>query len=299
MKWINILNRLRIGNERIVDLLNGEIPVNNLYLPLKYPFSRSSPPDGWPYKNPNWDYFKSDVFKKPVVNGTGKGFVELISGEQPHTIVLCCSDCEVNPEQAFDTGPGELLVLRVAGCIANTSTIASIEYTLINCRKEAQRYNEEFACIIVVLGHQNCEAVAAAIPGILPTAPVSISDDHGQNINHLLSHISPAVLASPSNASLDYVVKKHVELTMEELILKSTIIRDAVENEEFVTEIIPAFYNSESAKVDFLFPLHRDGTGTDDYYGDEFETHRDTGTSGAGYGEKPLGPPFGPDGDDE
>jgi hypothetical protein len=48
-----------------------------------------------------------------------------------------------------------------------------------------------------------------------------------------------------------------------------------------------------------LFPLHWDGTGTDGYYGDEFETHSDTGTYGAGYGEKTLGPPFGPDGDDE
>lgn len=50
---------------------------------------------------------------------------ELTKGQEPYAIVLSCADSRVVPELAFDTGLGELFTVRVAGNIANSSSIAS------------------------------------------------------------------------------------------------------------------------------------------------------------------------------
>jgi len=154
----------------------------------------------------------------------------LTGGQQPHTIVLSCADSRVVPELAFDTGLGELFVVRVAGNIANTSSMASIEYAVAHCGSK----------VIVVLGHQSCGAVTAAI---------SVGDN-GYNLNHLLAHITPAINASEEGAAIDDVVRKNAELTKEELINRSSIISNAVANQGLV--IAPAYYNLDTGKVDFL-----------------------------------------------
>lgn len=155
---------------------------------------------------------------------------ELTSGQAPFAIVLSCADSRVVPELAFDTGLGELFVVRVAGNIANSSSMASIEYAVAHCGSTA----------IVVLGHQSCGAVTAAIAG----------GDNGYNLNHLLGHITPAIHASPDGAAVDDVVKKNAQLTAEELKNRSKIIGDAVK--AGAVEIIPAYYNLDTGKVDFL-----------------------------------------------
>ncbi len=155
---------------------------------------------------------------------------DLTSGQAPYAIVLSCADSRVVPELAFDAGLGELFVVRVAGNIANSSSIASIEYAVAHCGSQ----------VIVVLGHQSCGAVTAAVNG----------GDNGYNLNHLLSHITPAISASPEGAAVNDVVKKNAELTAKELMNRSSIIGNAVKNGS--VEILPAYYNLDSGKVDFL-----------------------------------------------
>jgi len=155
---------------------------------------------------------------------------ELTKGQQPHTIVLSCADSRVVPELAFDTGLGELFVVRVAGNIANTSSMASIEYAVAHCGSK----------VIVVLGHQSCGAVTAAIAG----------GDNGYNLNHLLSHITPAIHASTEGAAVNDVVKKNAELTVNELKNRSNIIGKAASAGSI--KIVPAYYNLDSGKIDFL-----------------------------------------------
>ncbi len=155
---------------------------------------------------------------------------ELTDGQQPHTIVLSCADSRVVPEFAFDSGLGELFVVRVAGNVANSSSLASIEYAVAHCGSK----------VIVVLGHQSCGAVTAAVGG----------GDNGYSLNHLLSHITPAISASAAGASVNDVVKKNAELNAKELVTRSSIISKAVESGS--VEILSAYYNLDSGKVDFL-----------------------------------------------
>jgi len=155
---------------------------------------------------------------------------ELTSGQNPFAIILSCADSRVVPEFAFDTGLGDVFVIRVAGNVANIESLASIEYAVAHLGTK----------LIMVLGHQNCGAVTAAIAG----------GDNGHNLNILLSHINPAIEKAGENATVNSVVRKNAELVANDLKVRSTIITDAVNNAEL--EIVPAYYNLDSGKVDIL-----------------------------------------------
>jgi carbonic anhydrase len=155
---------------------------------------------------------------------------ELKDGQQPYAIVLSCADSRVVPELTFDTGLGELFVIRVAGNVANAESIASIEYAVAHLGVN----------LILVLGHESCGAVTAAIAG----------GDNGHNLNLLLAHIQPAISAT-DGADVNTVVKKNAELTAGDLTDRSKILRDAVETEKRL-KIISGYYNLKSGSVDYL-----------------------------------------------
>lgn len=171
--------------------------------------------------------FVADKLDGKLQNSTRRE--SLTGGQHPFAIILSCADSRVVPELSFDTGLGELFVIRVAGNTANTSSIASIEYAVAHLGVN----------LIVVLGHESCGAVTAAIGG----------GDNGHNLNHLLAHITPAVAAS-DDPDVNAVVKVNANLTATALAARSAIISDAQANTGL--KIVPAFYNLGSGKVDFL-----------------------------------------------
>ena len=155
---------------------------------------------------------------------------DLTGGQSPYAIILSCADSRVVPELAFDSGLGEIFVIRVAGNVANTSSIASIEYAVAHLGVN----------LIVVLGHESCGAVTAAIAG----------GDNGYNLNHLLAHIEPAKAAS-RDKSVNGVVKKNAKMTAKELADRSEILGKAAAKKNGL-QIVPAYYNLGSGKVDFM-----------------------------------------------
>ena len=154
--------------------------------------------------------------------------VQLSAGQHPFAIILSCADSRVIPEITFDTGLGELFVVRVAGNVANTSSIASIEYAVANLDVK----------LIVVMGHESCGAVMAAIQG----------GDVGPNLNHLVSMIEPA-LELPEDSSVNEVVKENARKNANLLLSNSDIISTAVKEKN--VEIITAYYNLASGIVEF------------------------------------------------
>jgi carbonic anhydrase len=172
--------------------------------------------------------FQQDQLEGKLQNNARR--VDLTGGQQPFAIILSCADSRVVPELAFDTGLGELFVVRVAGNIANTSSIASMEYAVAHLNTQ----------VIVVLGHESCGAVTAAVHG----------GDNGYNLNHLLAHVAPAISAAGDDATIADVVKKNAELTAQELITRSPIIGEAVNDGK--VRIVPAYYELGSGKVVFL-----------------------------------------------
>ncbi len=171
--------------------------------------------------------FVSNKLKGDLSDDDRRG--ELTSGQSPWAIILSCADSRVVPELAFDTGLGELFVLRVAGNIANTDTIASIEYAVAHLGTG----------VIVVMGHESCGAVGAALAG----------GDNGYNLNHLLAQIEPAK-AQAESTDVNAVVRKNAELSAKDLYERSAIISNAVDQGK--VKITSAFYNLGSGKVDFF-----------------------------------------------
>ena len=129
----------------------------------------------------------------------------------------------------FDCSIGELFVVRVAGNIANSSSIASIEYAVahLNCK------------MILVLGHESCGAVTAAVQG----------GDNGPNLNHLVSHISDSVKMGEGKELID-VIKINASNNAKTLVENSEILKNAVDQSGLVIQ--SGYYNLGSGKVDFL-----------------------------------------------
>lgn len=78
---------------------------------------------------------------------------QLTGGQHPFATIVGCSDSRVPIELVFDQGFGDLFVVRVAGNVFAPDVVGSIEYAAVHLR----------TALIVVLGHERCGAVTAAL----------------------------------------------------------------------------------------------------------------------------------------
>lgn len=76
-----------------------------------------------------------------------------VSGQHPFALVLGCIDSRVPPELVFDQGLGDLMTVRSAGCVLDEAVLGSIAYGVL----------ELDIPLVMVLGHQSCGAVTAAV----------------------------------------------------------------------------------------------------------------------------------------
>ncbi len=159
-------------------------------------------------------------------------------GQKPEAIVLACIDSRVPVAQIFDQGIGDLFVLRVAGNIINEDILGSMEFA---CEKMGTQ-------LILVLGHEDCGAVQAAIEG-----------NHQGNLNTLLKKISPAVEQArnfdgvQSAENPDYVQKvccNNVHQSMKEILNGSSVLKKMVADYEIVIQ--GAVYHTFKGEVEFF-----------------------------------------------
>jgi carbonic anhydrase len=137
----------------------------------------------------------------------------------PHAALFGCSDSRLAAEIIFDKGLGDLFVIRNAGQIISDSVLGSIEYAVEILHVP----------LIVVLGHDECGAVAAAIQLDQPDAPAL-----PPHIHHLVDRILPAVkrvrAAGAENADIDplEVGRQHLRETVSDMLEGSELISAAV-----------------------------------------------------------------------
>jgi carbonic anhydrase len=82
-----------------------------------------------------------------------ESLAELAKAQEPYATVLGCSDSRVPPELLFDVGVGDLFVIRVAGNVTSREVFGSLQYAASHLQTQ----------LFVVLGHEGCGAVAAAL----------------------------------------------------------------------------------------------------------------------------------------
>ncbi len=159
---------------------------------------------------------------------------EVAAGQHPIAAVLSCADSRVPPELIFDRGLGDLFVVRVAGNIADDAILGSLEYAAEHLHVP----------LIVVLGHQKCGAVSAAVAG-------GRTKTH---IDSLIDAINPAVAAvkGKSGDVLDNAVRANVLRVTEQLKSDPSIL--AGEVREGKLKIVGGVYSLETGKITLLVP---------------------------------------------
>lgn len=162
---------------------------------------------------------------------------ELEKGQDPLAVVVGCSDSRVTPTVLFDQGLGDLFEIRVAGNVLDADAVGSIEYAVEHLHTP----------LIVVLGHQSCGAVTAAVETIETNAAAPGS------IGSLVAKIKPAVeKVKDSNKQVDgkAFIEEAIEVNVKNVtkeLEKSPIIKEKLEKDE--VKIIGAKYLLDSGKV--------------------------------------------------
>jgi carbonic anhydrase len=162
--------------------------------------------------------------------------VALAGGQNPFAGILSCADSRVAPEYAFDAGRGDLFVVRVAGNFLNEDVVASFEYAVKFLGTP----------LLVVLGHDKCGAVAAAIE------EVRAGTELPGHLPHLVGHIRPAVEAVMPAAGdlLANAIRENVRLNVEGLKTSTPILSDYVRADK--VRVVGGIYKLKDGHIEWL-----------------------------------------------
>ncbi len=158
----------------------------------------------------------------------------LVKGQSPFAVIVSCSDSRVPPEHIFDQGLGDLFVVRTAGNIVDPITVGSLEYAVDHLHSQ----------LVVVLGHDKCGAIKAAVDG---------GHAHG-SIGAILDKIAPAAKAAKASgltgAELcEKAADENIKLVVEE-IKTSHIVKHLMA--EGKLSVVGAKYDLASGVVTFF-----------------------------------------------
>ncbi|MFB7407561.1 carbonic anhydrase [Streptomyces sp. NPDC056202] len=127
---------------------------------------------------------------------------EMVAGQHPFAVVLGCIDSRVAPELVFDQGLGDLLTVRSAGEVLDEAVLGSIAYGVL----------ELGIPLVVVLGHQSCGAVSAAVRAEQTGERLPV------HIQYLADRIRPAIDHSQEGAArVDATVSAQVRRVRSQL----------------------------------------------------------------------------------
>lgn len=163
----------------------------------------------------------------------------LAKGQAPFATILTCADSRVPPEVVFHTGLGDLFVVRTAGHVTDRSVLASVEYGAEHLH----------APVIVVMGHESCGAVKAAVE----TPP---GTSLGPNLDYLIKAIRPAVERAASDeeaVGLRAAILANVEETINDLLEQSAILKHLAESGQVV--LVGAYYELATGRAHFSEPV--------------------------------------------
>lgn len=186
----------------------------------------------------NARYVRGDLGLLPKIDGTRR--TDLLAGQHPKAAILSCADSRVPPEHIFRQGLGDLFVARVAGNLAMTAELASLEYGVEHLGVP----------VIVVMGHSSCGAVKTAVQ-LYPGEP-----NLTPSLNALVKEIYPAVEEAVAKGG--DVVAHAVEANAfraAEKVLESPVIEEAVHLGH--VRIVVAEYDLATGAVAILDPNFR------------------------------------------
>lgn len=139
---------------------------------------------------------------------------DLADGQQPTAAVFGCGDSRVAAEIIFDQGLGDMFVVRTAGHIVDAAVLGSIEFAVVVLNVP----------LIVVLGHDGCGAVKAALSALDDGAVP------GGYLRDVVERVTPSILLGRNEGldSIDEFETRHVNETSAQIMARSTAIAERI-----------------------------------------------------------------------
>ena len=161
---------------------------------------------------------------------------QIAGGQSPFAVVVGCSDSRASPELVFTRGLGELFTIRVAGNSVDRAALGSIEYGVA----------ELGAPLVVVLGHERCGAVLAAIEVVTKDATFPGA------IGEMVAPVIPAVLRAQRQQGdlVANAVKENVRGIVRRLRDQDDLLGGAAKNGKL--QIEGGYYSLTDGTVQFL-----------------------------------------------
>jgi carbonic anhydrase len=167
-------------------------------------------------------------------NQSQERLAETVSAQHPIAAIVSCSDSRVSPEIVFDQGVGDIFIVRTAGEVMDDAALGSLEYAVEHLGVP----------MVMVIGHDGCGAVNAAVKG--GEAPGHISA--------LVDALTPSVEKAKSNGEDVDLLNRSIDINTQSIVsqLKSTepILSEAVE--EGKLKIAGARYHLDNGKVTLM-----------------------------------------------
>ena len=169
--------------------------------------------------------------------------IEIAKGQTPFAVLVSCSDSRVPPELLFGRGLGELFIVRNAGNTVDTAALGSIQYAVA----------ELGVPLVLVMGHQRCGAVDAALSVVEKNAVFPGS------IGQMLEPIVPAVLqakdAAPAGSGREQVLDLAVRENVKRVVTRLRTASEPILLDPFKAgklKIVGASYSLDNGSVDFF-----------------------------------------------
>jgi carbonic anhydrase len=163
--------------------------------------------------------------------------LEIARGQTPFATLVSCSDSRVPPELLFGRGLGELFIVRNAGNTVDTAALGSIEYGVAQLGVP----------LVVVMGHERCGAVEAAVKVVTENA------SYPGSIGRMVEPIVPAVISAQREGGdlLQAAVRANVRRTVSRLRTASEpMLLDPLRAGKL--RIVGAAYDVDDGSVDFF-----------------------------------------------
>jgi len=154
---------------------------------------------------------------------------EVVCKKKPFAAVVTCFDSPTAPEVIFDCDARDLMVVQVAGNLITDGNLVRLEYAVQNFD----------ISLIVVIGHQQCRLIQAALKG----------EKVSEYLSNLIKGLESAIEATQEK-SVDAVCKMHTRLTKEDIFGFSEVFREKVNNRSL--QIVSGFYCSDTGKMEWL-----------------------------------------------
>lgn len=155
---------------------------------------------------------------------------DLSAAQKPFAVILTCSDSRVAPEVIFDCGLGDIFTIRLAGGIPSEEAIGSIEYAV----------NKLGANLVLVLGHDSCGAVGAALSG----------NNFSKNIDKICGYVTEHFSEESRSEINPNEASKVVSMKIAEQLSNEKELKSKVDNNQI--KILPAHYSFLSGEVEVL-----------------------------------------------